>query len=92
VRIPLIDGRTLPHEVEGVFCTSKVRLIPASPGTGVIACQWVRSVLELAGVRDVLTKAYGSTNPINVVKAVMDGLLRLRTKEEIAALRGVTIE
>jgi len=92
VRVPLIDGRTIPHAVEGVFCSSKVRLIPASPGTGVIACQWVRSVLELAGIRDVLTKAYGSTNPINVVKAVMDGLLKLRTKQENAALRGVEIE
>ncbi len=92
VRIPLIDGRTIPHAVEGIFCSSKVRLIPASPGTGVIACQWVRSVLELAGIRDILTKAYGSTNPINVVKAVMDGLLKLRTKQQVAALRGVEIE
>jgi small subunit ribosomal protein S5 len=92
VRVPLVDGRTFPHEVEGEFCSTRVRLIPASPGTGVIACQWVRSVLELAGVRDVLTKVYGSTNPINVVKAVMEGLLRLRTPEEVAALRGVSLE
>jgi small subunit ribosomal protein S5 len=92
VRLPLIDGRTFPHEIEGEFCSTRVRLIPASPGTGVIACQWVRAVLELGGVKDCLTKVYGSTNPINVVKAVMDGLLRLRTREEVAALRGVSLE
>jgi small subunit ribosomal protein S5 len=92
IRVPRIDGRTFPHEIEGVFCSTHVRLIPASPGTGVIACQWVRSVLELAGIHDCLTKVYGSTNPVNVVKAVMDGLLRLRTKDEVAALRGVSLE
>jgi small subunit ribosomal protein S5 len=92
VRIPLVEGRTFPHDVQGEFCSTKVRLIPASPGTGVIACQWVRAVLELAGVKDCLTKVYGSTNPINVVKAVMDGLLQMRTKDEIAALRGVSLE
>ena len=92
VRLPCGDGRTFPHEVHGKFCSTTVRLIPASPGTGVIACQWVRAVLELAGVKDCLTKVYGSTNPINVVKAVMDGLLHLRTKDEIAALRGVSLE
>ena len=90
IRVPRV-GSTIPHEVEGDFCSSKVRLIPASPGTGIIAGGTVRAVLELAGVKDVLTKAYGSTNPINLVKATVAGLASLRTKEQIAELRGVEI-
>lgn len=85
-------GTTLPHQVTGRFGASQVRLIPAAPGTGVIAGGTVRAVLEMAGVRDVLTKAYGSTNAINLTKAVVDGLKQLRTREEIAALRGVEIK
>ena len=85
--VPMI-GRTIHHEVEGRFGASRVRLIPASPGTGVVAGHTVRAVLELAGVQDCLTKCYGSTNKINVVKAVFDGLSRLRLPEEIAKLRG----
>lgn len=85
-------GSTLPHQVTGRFGASSVRLIPAAPGTGVIAGGTVRAVLEMAGVRDVLTKAYGSTNAINLTKAVVDGLKQLRSREEIAALRGVEIE
>lgn len=88
VRVPRV-GTTIPHEVEGNFCASKVRMIPASAGTGIIAGGTVRAVLELAGVKDVLTKAYGSTNPINLAKATIDGLARLRTKEEILDCRGV---
>ncbi|KAA3608352.1 MAG: 30S ribosomal protein S5 [Planctomycetota bacterium] len=88
IRVPRI-GTTLPHEVEGHFCASKVRLIPASPGTGIIAGGTVRAVLEMAGVKDVLTKAYGSTNPINLVKATIDGLAQLKTEEELADLRGL---
>lgn len=84
-------GSTLPHQVTGRFGASQVRLIPAAPGTGVIAGGTVRAVLEMAGVRDVLTKAYGSTNAINLTKAVVDGLKQLRTREQIAALRGVEI-
>jgi len=84
-------GSTLPHQVTGRFGASQVRLIPAAPGTGVIAGGTVRAVLEMAGVRDVLTKAYGSTNAINLTKAVVDGLKKLRTREQIAALRGVEI-
>ncbi|MBB6431043.1 small subunit ribosomal protein S5 [Algisphaera agarilytica] len=83
---------TLPHEVKGRSCASSVKLIPAAPGTGVIAGGTVRAVLEMAGVKDCLTKAYGSTNKINLCRAVIDALKHLRTREEIAALRGVDIE
>ncbi|MEO0586333.1 MAG: 30S ribosomal protein S5, partial [Planctomycetota bacterium] len=83
---------TIPHPVTGRFCASKVRLIPAGPGTGVIAGGTVRAVLEMAGITDCLTKSYGSNNKINCCKAVMDGLEQLRTRESIADLRGVEIE
>ena len=85
-------GTTLPHEIEGKACASKVRLMPASPGTGVVAGGTVRAVLEIAGVTDCLTKCTGSTSKLNTVKAVIDGLSRLRTREGIAELRGVEIE
>lgn len=85
------SGDTLPHEVQGRFLSSGVRILPASPGTGVIAGNTVRAVLELAGYRDVLTKCFGSTNSMNVVKAVFDGLGQLRTRETVAELRGVEI-
>ena len=85
-------GTTIPHQVEGVFCASRVRLIPASPGTGIIAGKAVRKILELAGIRDILTKNYGSTNALNVTKATLVALAQLRTKETVEALRGVTIE
>lgn len=90
VRIPMV-GTTIPHEVNGKFGTSKVVLVPAAPGTGVIAGKAVRAVLEAAGIRDILTKAYGSTNPVNVVKATFDGLAQLRTRRQAQKLRGVTI-
>lgn len=80
-------GTTIHHEVEGSFGASKVRLIPASPGTGVVAGTVVRAVLELAGIADCLTKCYGSTNPQNVLKAVFDAISQLRTPDSIAALR-----
>ena len=83
---------TLPHAVLGRFGASSVKLIPAAPGTGVIAGGTARAVLEMAGIKDVLTKAYGSTNAINLTKAVVDGLKQLRSRESIAALRGVEIE
>jgi len=84
-------GTTLTHQVEGRFSSSSVRLIPASPGTGVVAGKSVRAVLEMAGVTDCLTKCYGSTNQINVIKAVFDGLSRLRTRQDIAATRGTEL-
>ena len=90
VRIPMV-GTTIPHEVTGEFCSSKVILIPAAPGTGVIAGHAVRAVLESAGIRDILTKSYGSTNPINLVKATFDGLAQLRTRKQAEKARGVSL-
>lgn len=90
-RIPL-DGRTIPHQVTGKFGSIRVVMLPASPGTGVIAGSSARAVLEFAGVQDVLTKVYGSTTTKNVVKATMDGLLKLRNPQAISELRGVTVE
>ena len=91
VNISLVDG-TLPHMVEGKCRATKITMVPASAGTGVIAGSSARAVLEYAGVHNVLTKIYGSTSPKNVVKAVMDGLTKLRDKETIESLRGVEIE
>ena len=88
--VPLLGG-TLPHRVIGRFGASKVVMLPASPGTGVIAGASVRAVLELAGVRDVLTKSYGSNSPKNLVRATLDGLKQLITREEIERLRGVKL-
>ncbi|MHC4740329.1 MAG: 30S ribosomal protein S5 [Planctomycetota bacterium] len=86
-----LDDRTIPHSVNGRYRATKVTLVPASPGTGVIAGSSARAVLEYAGVQDVLTKVYGSTSAKNVVKATLDGLLQLRTKEAVETLRGVEI-
>jgi len=87
VTLPRI-GTTIHHEVEGKFSASKVRLIPASPGTGVVAGGVVRAILEMAGVNDCLSKCYGSTNARNTVKAVFDGLDRLCIPDTVAGLRG----
>lgn len=84
-------GTTIPHEVQGEFGSGKVVLIPAAEGTGVIAGGPVRLILEVAGVKDIRTKSLGSNNPINCVKATFDGLCKLRTAEQIAALRGKTV-
>ena len=89
-RISLVNG-TLPHKIVGKCRATKITMVPASPGTGVIAGSSARAVLEYAGVRNVLTKVNGSTSAKNVVKAVMDGLLKLRNKEAVQALRGVEI-
>jgi small subunit ribosomal protein S5 len=88
VPIPM-TGTTLPHEVEGSYRASKVRLIPAAPGTGVVAGASVRAVLEMAGITDCLTKCYGSTNSINTIKAVFAGLERIRVPGLVSELRGV---
>lgn len=90
IEVP-VEAGTIPHRVEGNSGTSKVILLPASPGTGIIAGAAVRAVCESAGIRDVLTKAHGSTNPVNLVKAALDGLKQLRTKSEVERLRGVTL-
>jgi small subunit ribosomal protein S5 len=91
MRVPLTHSGTIPHDVEGGFCGSMVRLLPASPGTGIIACPSVRAVCEQAGIKDVLSKSYGSTNPINLVKASLNALSQLRTPEMVAELRGVQL-
>jgi small subunit ribosomal protein S5 len=85
------QGQTIPHEVEGRFGASSVRLVPASPGTGITAGAAVRAVLEMFGIKDCLTKCYGSTNAINLVKATLEALSSLRRREQIEALRGVTL-
>jgi len=85
-------GRTIPHQINGKYRATKITMVPASPGTGVIAGSSARAVLELAGVQDVLTKVYGSTSAKNVVKATLDGLLKLRSKEMVESLRGVEVE
>ena len=90
-KIALFEG-TLPHKVVGKCRATSIVMVPASAGTGVIAGSSARAVLEYAGVHNVLTKVYGSTSPKNVVKAVMDGLMKLRNKEDIEELRGVKIE
>src|SRR4029077_13857804 len=86
-----LRGETIPHRVIRKYGGSRVILVPAGPGTGVKAGPGVRDVLEACGIKNILTKTHGSTNPINLVKATIAGLLELRTREDIAALRGVTL-
>jgi len=85
-------GRTISHQIDGKYRATKVTLVPASPGTGVIAGSSARAVLELAGVQDVLTKVYRSRTAKNVVKATLNGLLKLKDKEIVESLRGVEVE
>ena len=86
-----LRGETIPHRVIGKFGGSRVILVPAGPGTGVKAGPGVRDVLEACGIHNILTKTHGSNNPLNLVKATISGLMQLRTRDQVAALRGVTL-
>ena len=87
-----IDGTTIPHDIIGKFGTTKVIMMPSQEGKGIIAGGAVRDVVELAGIKDITTKLYGSNNPVNCVKATFEGLKALRSAEQIAALRGKKVE
>ena len=87
-----IDGTTIPHDIIGKFGTTKVIMMPSAEGKGIIAGGAVRDVVELAGIKDITTKLYGSNNPVNCVKATFEGLKALRSAEQIAALRGKSVE
>jgi small subunit ribosomal protein S5 len=87
-----LKDTTIPHEVVGVYGTGKVLMLPAPEGTGVIAGGPVRAVLEAAGIKNIRTKSIGSNNPINMVKAALNGLSQLRTAEQVAKMRGKTVE
>ena len=91
VTVPIV-GTTIPHEVIGKYGTGKVVLMPAPEGSGVIAGGPARAVIESVGIKDIITKSYGTNNPINVVKATIEGLSRLKTIEEVARLRGKSVE
>lgn len=91
INVPVVGG-SIPHQVWGKFGAAKVLLIPAGAGTGIIAGQAVRAVCEATGLHDILTKSYGTNNPVTLVKATIDALSKLRTREQVAALRGFESE
>lgn len=90
IRVPLA-GNTIPHGITGRFGASSVKLRPAQPGRGVIACAAVRAVCESAGIHDIVTKSLGNNNPMNLVKATMQAITSLRSREQVEALRGVKL-
>jgi len=91
LEVPMTAWGSIPHEVQGVFCGARITLVPASDGTGIIAGASVRAVAEMAGIKNLLSKSHGSTNPINLVKATLEALSKLRTPEAVAKLRGVEL-
>ena len=91
IRVLLTEEGSITHEVQASYCGSIIRLLPASAGTGIIAGASVRAVCEMAGIKNILTKAYGSTNPVNLVKATFQALDLLRTPEQVRELRGVDL-
>ena len=91
VQVPLA-GTTIPHEITGYYSTAKVVLLPAPEGTGVIGGGACRAVLEMAGVKDIRTKSFGTNNPINMVKATLEALKQVRSAEQVAKMRGKTVE
>lgn len=91
ISVPLEEGATIPHTVKGQFGAAKVLLVPAGPGTGVIAGDAVRAVCESTGIENILTKSFGSNNPVVLVKATVNALEQLRTKQEVERLRGVAL-
>lgn len=88
--VPMVDG-AIPHRVDGQFGAARVVLLPAGPGTGIIAGSAVRAVCEAAGLRNILTKSFGSNNPVTLVKATIDALHQVRTQEDVERLRGVQL-
>ncbi|MFO7907396.1 MAG: 30S ribosomal protein S5 [Planctomycetota bacterium] len=91
MEIPIVNG-TIPHEVKGSFSAARVVLLPAGPGTGIVAGDALRAVCEPAGITNILTKSFGSNNPVTLVKATFDALSKLRTQEEVERLRGVSLQ